>query len=115
MYWDKIVVRNVIKINVVHWYHTYIFHPVMDITELIIFQYFYRPVIINAIQLEVTFCDSFQHSKRSTDKYIKLPSKLGENTLELNSCIFNWPLQIHRKLMLSLILKCVTIIDPITR
>ena len=36
---DNIVIPSKLQSDVVHWYHTYLLHPVMDITEAIICQY----------------------------------------------------------------------------
>ena len=61
-----------------HWYHTYILHPGMDRTEAMIHQHLYWPNIRNSVQTEVSNCDTFQRTKRSHNKYGKLPTKLDE-------------------------------------
>ena len=46
---DDIVVPPILQIYLLHWYHTYILHPGMDITEAIIFQNLYWPNTIDAV------------------------------------------------------------------
>ena len=43
---DKIVITSKLQSCVLHWYHMYILHPVMDRTEAMIYQHFYCPYII---------------------------------------------------------------------
>ena len=43
-----------------------------------VFQHFYLPDIIYAVQKEVTNCDTFQRTKQSNKKCGKLPAKLAE-------------------------------------
>ena len=38
---DKIVIPSKIQSYVLHWYHTYLLHPGMDITEAMISHHFY--------------------------------------------------------------------------
>ena len=38
---DKIVVPSILKGYVLHWYHTYLLHTGMDITEAMILQHLY--------------------------------------------------------------------------
>ena len=47
---DNIVILSILKRYVLHWYHTYILHPGIDITEAMICQHLYWPGIRNAIQ-----------------------------------------------------------------
>ena len=46
---DDIVVPPILQIYLLHWYHTYILHPGMDITEAIIFQNLYWPNTKDAV------------------------------------------------------------------
>ena len=55
---DNIVILGIIKIYVLHWYHTYLLHPLLDITESIICQHLYCPGIRNAVRKELTNCDT---------------------------------------------------------
>ena len=50
----------------------------MDRTEAMICQHLYWPDIINAVQKEVTTCDTWQRTKQSNKQYGKLPAKLAE-------------------------------------
>ena len=69
------------------WYHTYLFHPGLDIKEATILQHFYWPGIRESIQKEVTNCDVNQRKKRSTKKNGKLPAKLADETLWNKLCV----------------------------
>ena len=77
MFTDKIVIPSILKIYIVNWYHTYLFHIGMDITEAMISQYLYWTDIRDAGWKEVSDCDTCQHTKRSNKKYSKLPAKLA--------------------------------------
>ena len=46
----KIVIMSKLQSYVVHWYHTYQFHPGMDITEVMITQHLYWPDIIDVVR-----------------------------------------------------------------
>ena len=96
------------------WYHTYLLHPGLDITEAIIRQYFYLPGIREAVHKEVTKCDTCQCTKRSA-KNGKLPTKLAEETLRNKLCVdIMGPYTIRIKGKEPLILKTVTMIYPVT-
>ena len=60
---DKIFILSKIQCYVLHWYHMYILHPVMDRTEAMIFQHLYWPGIRYSVQKEVSNCDTCQHKK----------------------------------------------------
>ena len=75
---DKIVIPSKIQSYALHWYHTYLLHPVMDRTETMILQNLYWPGIRDSIQKELNNCDTCQCKKLSDKKYGKLPSKLAE-------------------------------------
>ena len=77
-YNSNIVITKKLQKYVVQWYHTYFLHPGLDRTEAMICQHLYWPGIREAIQKEVTNCDVCQLTKRSTEKYGKLPAKLSE-------------------------------------
>ena len=84
---DKIVILSILQSYVLHWYHTYILHPVMDRTEANIFQHLYRPNIKYSLWKEVTNYDTFRHTKRSNKKYGKLPAKEVEEILWNKLCV----------------------------
>ena len=98
------------------WYYTYLLHPELDRTEAMILQHLYCPGILKSVRKEVKKCDVCQHTKRSTNKYGKLPAKLAEETLCNKLCVYLiGPYLIHIKRKDPIILKSVTIIDPVTR
>ena len=55
---DKFVIPSIIQIYILHWYHRYLFHPGMHITEAMIQHDFYKPGIRDVIRKEVTNCDT---------------------------------------------------------
>ena len=63
---------------VLHWYHTYLLHPVMDRTDSMIRQQLDWPNIRDSVQKEVDNCDTCQSTKQSNKKYDKLSYKLAE-------------------------------------
>ena len=75
---DDIVIPSTLWSYVLHYYHTYIFHPEMDRTEAMICQHFYWPVIRDYVQKKVYNCDTFQGTKWSNKKYGELPAKLDD-------------------------------------
>ena len=70
---DKIVIPSIIQSCVLHWYHAYILHTVMDRTEAIIIQHMYYPSIREAVRKEVTNGDTCKRTKRPKKKYGKFP------------------------------------------
>ena len=78
MFKDKIVIPSKLQSYVLHWYHAYILHPGMDITETMICKHLYWTDIRNVVRMEVTNCDSCQYTKQSNKKHDKLPDKLAE-------------------------------------
>ena len=60
---DNIVIISTLQSCVLNWYHAYLLHPVMDRTEAMICQHLYWPGIIDAVQKEVTNCDTCQRTK----------------------------------------------------
>ena len=50
---DKIVIPSKIQSYVLNWYHTYLLHPGMYITEVIICQHLYWPEIRYAVHKEI--------------------------------------------------------------
>ena len=92
----------------------YILHPELDRTEAMICQNLYWPVIREAVQKEVTNCDVCQNTEQSTTKYGKLPAKLAEETLWNKLCVdLICPYKIRIKRKEPIILKSVTMIDPV--
>ena len=65
----------------------YLLHPGLDQTEASISQHLYLPGIKDALYKEVMYCDTCQHTKRSTKKYGKLPVKLAEKTPWNKLCV----------------------------
>ena len=61
---DNIVIPPIIQSCVFHWYHTYLLHPRMDLTEATIIQHFYWPGIRDAVWKEVTNFDTYQRTKQ---------------------------------------------------
>ena len=65
---DKIVIPSKLQSYVLHWYHKYLLHTGMDRTEAMICQHFYWPDIRDAVQEEVTNCDTCQRTKQPPPK-----------------------------------------------
>ena len=84
---DNIVILSKLQSYVLHWYHAYIFHLVMDRTVAIIFQHLYWPDIKYVVREEVTNFDTCQHTKLSNRKYGKLPANLTEEILWNKLCV----------------------------
>ena len=55
---------SIIQSHALNWYHTYLLHPGMDITEAMICQNLYWTDIRDAVWKKVTNCDTFQRTKR---------------------------------------------------
>ena len=72
---DKISIPSIIQSCVSHWYHTYLLHIIMDITDSIILQNLYWTRIRKAFQKEVTNCDTCQRTKWSNIKDGELTAK----------------------------------------
>ena len=60
MYKDKISIQQKLQKRVVQWYHTYLLHTELDITEELIHQKFYWPGLREVFQMEATGCDTRQ-------------------------------------------------------
>ena len=75
---DKSIILSIIQSYVLDWYHIYLLHPEMYITESTILQRLYWPSIGNSVRKEVTNCDTCQHTKESKIKYGKSPAKESE-------------------------------------
>ena len=75
---DKIIIMSKLQKFVLHWYHTYLLHPGMYITEVLIWQHLYCTGIRPAIWKEVTNSDTCQCTKWPNKKYGKLPANLSE-------------------------------------
>ena len=67
---DKVVIPSIIQSYVLNWYHTYLLHPLMDITEAMIRQHVYWPFIIDSVQKELINCDTFQRIKGSNKNMV---------------------------------------------
>ena len=64
-YKDTIVIPSKFQSYVFNWYHRYLRHTGMDITEAIICQYLYWTDIRDSIWKEITNCDTCQRTKQS--------------------------------------------------
>ena len=84
---DNIFILSILQSYILHWYHTYLLHLVMDRTEAIIFQHFYWPGIRYAVRKEVTNCDTCQREKSSNIKYGKLTAKEAEEIPRNKLCV----------------------------
>ena len=83
--------------------------------EAMILQNLYWQGIIEAVQMEVTKCDVWQRKKQSTKQYGELTAKLAEETPWNKLCVdLIGPYKIRIKGKDPLILKVVTMIDPVT-
>ena len=97
------------------WYHTYLLHTGLDLTEAMIIQNVYWPDIKYDFYREVTYCDTYQCTKRSIIKYGELPAKITEETPWNKLCVdLIGPYKICRKRKEPLISKAVTMIDTVT-
>ena len=67
---DKIVIQSNLQSYVLQWNHTYLLHPGINRTEVMIRQYLYWPDIRNSIRKEITTCDTFQPTKRSNKNMV---------------------------------------------
>ena len=85
---NKIFIPPNLQSYVIHWYHTYLLHPVMDRTEAMICQHLYWPDIRNVVRTEVSNCDTCQRTKWSHKKYGKSPAKLAEEIPWNKICIY---------------------------
>ena len=88
----------------------------MDRTEAMIRQHLYWSYIRYIVRKEVTNCDTFQRTKLSNKKYVKLPAKLAGEIPCNKLCVdLIWYYVIRTKVKKeNLNLKAVTIIDPVT-
>ena len=95
---DKIDIPSKIQSYVVHWYHAYLLHPGMDITEAMICEHLYWPNIKYSARKEVNDCNTCQRTKQSNKKYGKLPAKLSEAIPRNRLCVhLTGPYVIKRK------------------
>ena len=112
---DKIDIIHKLQKYVVKWYHTYLLHTGLDLTEVIIRQHLYWPGIIEAVHKEVTGYDTCQHIKWSINKYGKSPANLADKTpWNKLSIDLLGPYIIRIKGKEPLILEAVTMIYPVT-
>ena len=63
---------SILQSYVLRWYHTFLLHPWMDITEATIVQNLYWTVIKDSDHKEVPDCDTYQLTKQSNIKYGEL-------------------------------------------
>ena len=57
---DNIVIPSKLQIYVLHWYPTYLLHPVLDRTKAMILQHLYWPDIRDAVRKELNNWDTCQ-------------------------------------------------------
>ena len=96
-------------------YHTYILHPGIDIMYVMILQNLYWPGIRKDVHIKVTRCDTCQRTNFSIFKNGKFPDKLAEETPWNKLCVdIIGPYKILSKGKEPIILKYVTMIDPVT-
>ena len=109
------MIPSKLQCYVLHWYRTYLLHPGMDRTEVMICQHLYWPDIRYVVRKEVTNCGICKRTKRSNKKYGKLPANLTEETLWDKLCVgLIWPYTILREVNKeNLHLKDVTMIDSV--
>ena len=62
---DNIVIPPKLQSYVLHWYHTYLLHPIMERMEAIIHQHLYWTDIRDSVRKEVTNCDTCKRTKLS--------------------------------------------------
>ena len=62
---DKIIIPSKPQSYILHWYHTYLLHPGIYITEAMILQHFYWTDIRYAVRNKVTNSDTCKHTKLS--------------------------------------------------
>ena len=67
---DHIIVPSKLQGYVLHWYYTYLLHPGMDRTEVIIRQHFYWTNIRYAVLEEVNNCDTCQSTNKSNKNMV---------------------------------------------
>ena len=114
-YKDNLVIPQKLQKYVLQWYRTRLLNPVPDRRESTILQRLYWPSIIEYIRGVIMGCDMCQLTERSTKKYSKLPANPTEEILQNKLCVyFMGPYKIHRKIKQPLILKPVTMLDPVT-
>ena len=61
---------SILQKYVLHWYHTYLLHSGMDISEAMFCQHFYWPGIRYSVWKEVPNCDTCQRKKRSNKNMV---------------------------------------------
>ena len=109
------VIPKQLQQYILKWYHMYIHHHGWYITEEMICQHLYWSDIRNNVRKEVTECDVCQRIKWSTKTYSQLPAKLTEEITWDKLCVdIIGTNNTRRKGVKPLILKAITMIDPIT-
>ena len=66
---DNIFILSKLQSYLLYWYHTYLRHPGMVITEAMISQNLYWPDAIDDVHKKVTNCDNCQSTKRLKTKW----------------------------------------------
>ena len=112
---DKIIVPKSLENQVIEWYHHYLGHPGINRTEESISQHLWWPKMRDQITNAVNICEICQRNKKQRKKYGHLPPKTAEAEPWDKLCVdLIGPYQIRRKGQVTLICKCVTMIDPAT-
>ena len=112
---DKIVIPKDIQEQLVQWYHTQLCHPGETQTEATIRQHFYWKDLQKDVQNICKKCPTCQKAKQTHTKYGHLLEKQAEATPWEQLCIdLIRPYNIKRHNGKTLILWCVTMINPAT-
>ena len=69
---------KILRKYLVNWYHTYLSHPGMDITEATISQHYYWPQLRDNIRTHINVCNTCQKKMKQNFKYGKLSAKEAE-------------------------------------
>ena len=85
---DEIVILSILQSYVLHWYHTYLLHPVINRTKSTIQQRLYWPGIRYTVRKKVTNCDNCQRTKKPNIKYGKLPAKEADGIQCNKLCVY---------------------------
>jgi transposase InsO family protein len=112
---EKIIIPKTLQRRVVTWYHDILCHSGETRTEQTLRQQFWWPNLRNDVHDVCSKCDTCQRTKRTTQKYGKLPPKEAEaDPWEILCVDLIGPYTIKRRGKKNLTLWCVTMIDPAT-
>ena len=105
-----------IRKYVVNWYHTYLLHMGMELTEATISQHYYWSHLRDNIYTHIKVCKAYHKNRKQNLKYGKLTSKEAEaipwDILSVDIIgLYKIIRESHND---PLILKALTMIDPAT-